>query len=1026
MSNIPLLLLSNTFGEWLITINNVIAENNNSSANGVSNTLTRFDANGSLTFNELNSNNVQLKVGPAINEVRTDFQQNNHTSVATTGAILELLTGSNSILPLRLESLRFGTSFDSVNAISKSFSASDPNTLLTSNAIYNFLTGTRTLSFDLRSDSIRIGSGPVITEIATTFSSIDNSTVPTTSAVSNYLSSAATINLDLASLRLNTGQSVNKIANNFNSVDDTTLVTAKAVYNLVGGIDNDIGTIEGRSIDLGSTYVVNNFAIDFSTITHYSLPTVTAVKDFITSGNYSLDVSANSLTATNLHTNAISIDGHTINSIRTDFNLLSNDELVTSNAVYNLLTDGNVVLNSQFSNTHTSSISINGYSINAVANVINAANTNNHTLGTTQGIYDLLSGGVTTVPPLPISANSFSFPGGTGNTSVNSIATNFSSINDNSLVTANAVYNLLTDGSVNLAVDFDSITLVNGVTVNGIATAITTANTNDYTLATTKAVHDTIGSGVGNITVAQVETNDLYSFQVSLGNYAFGRSTAQNAASAGTATLATPWVYTSTLEAYDQKNASGTGIILSANSSSPAGETVAANNIAFFTGGSIRLKVNNTEIDAGSSIVKTTATPSASSHLITKAFADATYNPVGSTGTRIANNAINVDIDANNIVFTGNSEPATNDTYTLGNSTNRFKDLYLSGSAFISDDSAITSSNGSIQFNANNQTIEVLGNGSSVTGKLTLNCEMNSHGQTIVPQPHSAAVTNTLTLPANGSQEIVGTIATQTLTNKTLGQTSLSGDLLPTADSTYNLGSPANKFKDLYLSSSTLWLGDLIKLDTSSGVAKFLKRDPNSLPYIFSIIGGDSANAISHVNTTFSYSPARTALSELTSNDLLSYLQTFASFGNAQLGTLFPPEKDATGNTSTYYNVNDYSDIIAQERPGTIASDVSEASTYALDYGVSSTATFKRPDIDVTLSLTNVSDLEGMTVHVTAFVVQNTTPHTMSGILINGNSANQFNISGVNTMNSTANTINTFDIKAVYFENEWNATCIVG
>ena len=34
--------------------------------------------------------------------------------------------------------------------------------------------------------------------------------------------------------------------------------------------------------------------------------------------------------------------------------------------------------------------------------------------------------------------------------------------------------------------------------------------------------------------------------------------------------------------------------------------------------------------------------------------------------------------------------------------------------------------------------------------------------------------------------------------------------------------------------------------------------------------------------------------------------------------SLFPPEKDATGNTSTYYNVNDYSDIIAQERPGTI------------------------------------------------------------------------------------------------------------
>ena len=53
---------------------------------------------------------------------------------------------------------------------------------------------------------------------------------------------------------------------------------------------------------------------------------------------------------------------------------------------------------------------------------------------------------------------------------------------------------------------------------------------------------------------------------------------------------------------------------------------------------------------------------------------------------------------------------------------------------------------------------------------------MNSHGQTIKPQPHSANVTNELLLPAGGNQELVGTTATQTLTNKTITGT-FNGDV---------------------------------------------------------------------------------------------------------------------------------------------------------------------------------------------------------------------------------------------------------
>jgi len=53
--------------------------------------------------------------------------------------------------------------------------------------------------------------------------------------------------------------------------------------------------------------------------------------------------------------------------------------------------------------------------------------------------------------------------------------------------------------------------------------------------------------------------------------------------------------------------------------------------------------------------------------------------------------------------------------------------------------------------------------------QLKLYCESgNAHAQKLQAQPHSASATNTLTLPDGSDQELVGTTATQTLTNKTL------------------------------------------------------------------------------------------------------------------------------------------------------------------------------------------------------------------------------------------------------------------
>ena len=79
----------------------------------------------------------------------------------------------------------------------------------------------------------------------------------------------------------------------------------------------------------------------------------------------------------------------------------------------------------------------------------------------------------------------------------------------------------------------------------------------------------------------------------------------------------------------------------------------------------------------------------------------------------------------------------------------------------------IQNATGELEITAANQVVEIQGGGSN-SGAITLNCEQNSHGQKIIAQPHSAGVTNTLTLPAGGNGELVSTVATQTLTNKTM------------------------------------------------------------------------------------------------------------------------------------------------------------------------------------------------------------------------------------------------------------------
>ena len=74
--------------------------------------------------------------------------------------------------------------------------------------------------------------------------------------------------------------------------------------------------------------------------------------------------------------------------------------------------------------------------------------------------------------------------------------------------------------------------------------------------------------------------------------------------------------------------------------------------------------------------------------------------------------------------------------------------------------------------------------GNTNSGAIQFNCESNSHGQIVIAQPHSAAVTNTMLLPAGASSTLVSLVSTDTLTNKTLTSPKINEDVAVTSTAT--------------------------------------------------------------------------------------------------------------------------------------------------------------------------------------------------------------------------------------------------
>ena len=127
----------------------------------------------------------------------------------------------------------------------------------------------------------------------------------------------------------------------------------------------------------------------------------------------------------------------------------------------------------------------------------------------------------------------------------------------------------------------------------------------------------------------------------------------------------------------------------------------------------------------------------------------------------------------------------------------------------------------------------------------------------------------------------------------------ISGSIIPKTNETFDLGSSDKKFRHLFLSNNSLWIGDTHKISVSSdGNLKFRKRITNTVPQTILDAGGTESGL-----KTFT---SKTNLSDITLDELLKYMRTLPNKQNSTVDDIFRDnnndysENTESGKLKTY------------------------------------------------------------------------------------------------------------------------------
>jgi hypothetical protein len=211
-----------------------------------------------------------------------------------------------------------------------------------------------------------------------------------------------------------------------------------------------------------------------------------------------------------------------------------------------------------------------------------------------------------------------------------------------------------------------------------------------------------------------------------------------------------------------------------------------------------------------------------------------------------ASNISNITDSGNDLIVTGSILPDVDSSYSLGSPTKKFKDLYLSGStlyignAAISVDSASTEikilkvdsagtvieTKGKISLVDSATPVEIIDSAFIQARQITYDFLDSSEVIQLVDSNYVAARTFTQAdIEAFARGVSLDSVEALNLITSTVDSAYvisrgiqnivdsgsdliISGSIIPNADSAYSLGSPTRKFKELYLSGNTVYLGD--------------------------------------------------------------------------------------------------------------------------------------------------------------------------------------------------------------------------
>jgi len=168
--------------------------------------------------------------------------------------------------------------------------------------------------------------------------------------------------------------------------------------------------------------------------------------------------------------------------------------------------------------------------------------------------------------------------------------------------------------------------------------------------------------------------------------------------------------------------------------------------------------------------------------------------------------------------------------------------------------------------------VTVLGDTNS--GAIQFNCESNSHGQIVIAQPHSAAVTNTLTLPAGASSTLVSLVSEDTLTNKTLTSPKINENVAITSTAT-----ELNKMDgDTSATSTTVADADRVVMNDNgtmvqvavTDLAAYFDDEITSMPNLTTAAGLVTVSALNAGSITSGFGTINTGSSAITTTGLIS------------------------------------------------------------------------------------------------------------------------------------------------------------